>query len=94
MATGNRGADMTAVVSAEHAARTWLTGATGLLIVAAAFVMMAWAAPMHSPARSPQPAPPHSVTVSQVTVSQLESQVRPGAPELDSAGRTPSAARR
>jgi len=32
---------MTAVVSAERATRTWLTGVTGLLIVATAFVMMA-----------------------------------------------------
>jgi hypothetical protein len=80
---------MTAVVSAEHAARTWFTGATGLLIVAAAFAMMAWAAPMHSSAQPHRPAAPPSLTV-----SQLESQAWPGAPELDSAVRTPSAGRR
>lgn len=62
---------MTAVVSAERAVRTWLTGAAGLLIVAAAFVMMAWTAP--SPARlHHQPVTSTSVT------AQLDSQVRAG----------------
>ncbi len=65
---------MSAVVSAERAARTWLTGATGLLIVAAAFAMMAWAAPAHPHARPDRPAVPHSVTV---TATQLESRVWP-----------------
>jgi hypothetical protein len=41
---------MTAVVSRERAKATWLTGLVGLLILAAAFVMMACAAP--SPAHS------------------------------------------
>jgi len=36
---------MTAMVSRERATATWLTGAAGLLILAAAFVMMACAAP-------------------------------------------------
>jgi hypothetical protein len=36
---------MTAVVSRERAKATWLTGVAGLLILAAAFVMMACAAP-------------------------------------------------
>jgi len=36
---------MTTVVSREHANATWLTGLAGLLILAAAFVMMACAAP-------------------------------------------------
>jgi hypothetical protein len=36
---------MTAVVSKERAKATWLTGVVGLLIVGAAFVMMACAAP-------------------------------------------------
>ena len=36
---------MTAVVSRERAKATWLTGVVGLVIVAAAFVMMACAAP-------------------------------------------------
>ena len=83
MVTGNRGADMTAVVSAERATKTWLTGATGLVIVVTAFVMMAWAAPAHSLARPHPSATPHSVTV-----SQLESQVwaaaagSPGSPAV------------
>ncbi len=64
---------MTAVISAERATRTWLTGATGLLIVAAAFVMMAWAAPSPPHARPHRPATSTSITV------QLESQVWAGA---------------
>jgi len=36
---------MTTVVSREHANATWLTGLAGLVILAAAFVMMACAAP-------------------------------------------------
>lgn len=36
---------MTAVVSRERANATWLTGVAGLVILAAAFVMMASAAP-------------------------------------------------
>ena len=36
---------MTTVVSREHEKATWLTGLAGLLILAAAFVMMACAAP-------------------------------------------------
>ena len=36
---------MTAVVSREGAKATWLSGAPGLVILAAAFVMMACAAP-------------------------------------------------
>ena len=36
---------MTAVVSRERAKATWLTGVAGLVILAAAFVMMACAAP-------------------------------------------------
>jgi hypothetical protein len=59
---------MSAVVSAERATRTWVTGVTGLLIVATAIVMMAWAAP--SPARPHRPA----ATSTSVT-AQLESQV-------------------
>jgi hypothetical protein len=41
---------MTAVVSTERAKATWLTAVAGLLILAAAFVMMACAAPsiMHA----------------------------------------------
>ena len=36
---------MTAVVSRERAKATWLTGVAGLVILAAAFVMMACSAP-------------------------------------------------
>ena len=36
---------MAAIVIRENAKATWLTGAVGLLILAAAFVMMACAAP-------------------------------------------------
>jgi len=36
---------MTTVVSREHEKATWLTGLAGLLILAAAFAMMACAAP-------------------------------------------------
>jgi hypothetical protein len=91
MVTGNRGAAMSAVVSAERAARTWLTGATGLLIVAAAFAMMAWGAPAHPHAQPQRPATPHSVTV-----TQLESRVWPGTPDPagSPAARIPSAGRR
>jgi hypothetical protein len=64
---------MTAVVSAERAVRTWLTGAAGLLIVAAAFVMMAWAAPSPLHAR-----PRHQPVTSTSVTAQLESQVRAG----------------
>ncbi len=70
---------MTAVVRAERATRTWLTGATGLLIVAAAFVMMAWAAPSPAHAR-PQHQPALGVIASITSVTaQLESQVWAGA---------------
>ena len=71
--------------------KTWLTGATGLVIVVAAFVMMAWAAPSHPHARPHQP-----VTSTSVTVSQLESQVWAGtAPSPGNpSARTPSVGRR
>jgi type IV secretory pathway TrbD component len=80
---------MTAVVSAERAARTWLTGTTGLLIVAAAFVMMVWAAPSQPHARAHRPATSTSIT------AQLESRVRggPTRPPGRPAARTPSAGR-
>lgn len=45
---------MTALVSREHARATWLTGVAGLLILAAAFMMMACAAPSLA---SPRPHP-------------------------------------
>ena len=68
---------MTAVVRAERATRTWLTGGTGLLIVAAAFVMMAWAAPSPAHAR-PQHQPASAASITSIT-AQLESQVWAGA---------------
>jgi hypothetical protein len=43
---------MTAMVSRERAKATWLTGVAGLLILAAAFVMMACAAPSLAHTRS------------------------------------------
>jgi hypothetical protein len=43
---------MTAVVSRERAKATWLTGVAGLVILAAAFVMMACAAPSLARPRS------------------------------------------
>jgi hypothetical protein len=53
---------MTAVVSREHAKATWLTGVVGLVILAAAFVMMACAAPALAHPR-PHVAMPGSVGV-------------------------------
>ena len=44
---------MTAVVSRERAKATWLTGVVGLVILAAAFVMMACAAPSLAHPRAP-----------------------------------------
>src|SRR5579862_2466426 len=71
---------MSAVVRAERATRTWLTGGTGLLIVAAAFAMMAWAAPSPAHAR-PQHGTTPAASVASVTSvkAQLESQVWTGA---------------
>jgi hypothetical protein len=58
---------MTAVVSRERAKATWLTAAAGLLILAAAFVMMACAAPSLASPR------PHAVVteVTKVSTSAL-----------------------
>jgi hypothetical protein len=55
-------AKMTAVVSREQARGTWLTGVTGLLILVAAFVMMACAAPSLVHAR------PHAAVTQTTTV--------------------------
>ena len=84
---------MSAVVRAERATRTWLTGGTGLLIVAAAFAMMAWAAPSPAHAR-PQHRPMPAASVASVTV-QLESRVwaRPAGESVSPSVRTRSAAR-
>ncbi len=82
--------DMTAVVSAERAARTWLIGAAGLLIVAVAFVIMAWAAPARPHARPQRPAMTHSVTA-----DRLASAVRAGPvnPPGNPSARIPTAGR-
>ena len=55
MGTGNKGltkrngvAEMTAVVSREHARGAYLTGAAGVLMIAIACVMMVVAAPGHA----------------------------------------------
>jgi hypothetical protein len=60
---------MTAAVSRERAKATWLTGLAGLVILAAAFVMMACAAPSLA---SPRPhgamtRPDHVYTSSVIT---------------------------
>ena len=54
---------MTAVVSRERAKATWLTGVAGLVILAAAFVMMACAAPSLAHPR------PHQATAQSASVS-------------------------
>jgi hypothetical protein len=54
---------MTAVVSRERAKATWLTGVVGLVILTAAFVMMACAAPSQAHQR-PHGAPAQSASVS------------------------------
>ena len=59
---------MTAVVSRERAKATWLTGAAGLLMLAAAFVMMVAAAPAHVHHRPYAPAKP--------TAAQLATDLR------------------
>lgn len=48
---------MTAVVSRERAARTGLTAAAGVLMLAVAFVMMVAAAPGHAHVRVQQAKP-------------------------------------
>ena len=53
---------MTAVVSRERAKATWLSGVVGLVILAAAFVMMACAAPSLAPPR------PHGTTAQPASV--------------------------
>jgi hypothetical protein len=56
---------MTAVVSGERVRATWLTGIAGLVILAAAFVMMACAAPSLAHPRPHGPVTqPASVTTS------------------------------
>lgn len=59
---------MSAVVSESRAKSTWLTGTAGLLVLAAAFVMMVIAAPRAH-------APRHETVTSHVTRDQLTSWV-------------------
>ena len=59
---------MTAVVSRERAKATWLSGVVGLVILAAAFVMMACRAPSRAYPRPPGAiAQPASVYTSSLT---------------------------
>ncbi len=66
---------MTAVVSGKRARATWLTGASGLLILVAAFVMMV-AAPPSAAHQSPPHAPAQTVTES----AAYTRAIHPGAP--------------
>jgi hypothetical protein len=63
---------MTAVISRERAARTGLTAAAGVLMLAVAFVMMVIAAPGHAHARV-QPAKPAAVRLTDDACHQLTS---------------------
>ncbi len=76
---------MTAIVSPERAKGTWLTGAAGLLLLAAAFIMMACASPR--PAPHPHPASP--VATSSAPAGQLLSQLRTIPPTPPSPLKTP-----
>ena len=73
---------MTAVVSREQAARTGLTAAAGVLMLAVAFVMMVVAAPGQAHARV-HPAKPPAVRLTNDALSVTPAQVTPagrGAP--------------
>jgi len=59
---------MTAVVSRERAARTGLTAAAGMLMIAVAFVMMVVAAPANGHIRV-QPAKPAAVQLTDDALS-------------------------
>jgi len=63
---------MTAVVSRERAARTGLTAAAGVLMLAVAFVMMVVAAPGHGHVRGQQ-AKPSAVRLTNDACHQLTS---------------------
>ena len=73
---------MSAVVSESRAKSTWLTGAAGLLVLAAAFVMMVMAAPRAH-------APHHPTVISHVTRDQLTSWVWARPDHWAPAGRAP-----
>jgi hypothetical protein len=70
---GNGVAEMTAVVSREHARATCLTGAAGALLLAVAFVMMIVAAPAHASGRLPGFAKPSSVQLTSDVCHELTS---------------------
>ena len=63
---------MTAVISREQAARTGLTAAAGMLMLAVAFVMMVVAAPGHGHVQA-QPAKPAAVRLATDVCHQLTS---------------------
>ena len=69
---GNGVTEMTAVVSRERAARTGLTAAAGMLMIAVAFVMMVVAAPGHGHLRAHQ-AKPSTVRLETDVCHQLTS---------------------
>jgi hypothetical protein len=68
---------MTAVVSRERAAKTGLTAAAGVLMLAVAFVMMVAAAPGHGHVRA-HLAKPSAVRLA--TDVSMTAQSRPGMP--------------
>jgi len=73
---------MTGVVSRERAKATWLSGVVGLVILAAAFVMMACAAPSLAHPR------PHGATARPASVhtSSLITGAGPRAGQVRAAG--------
>ena len=73
--TGERGTEMTAVVSRERARATSLTGAAGMLLLAVAFVMMMVAAPAHGGGRPHGAAKPSSVQFTSDVCRQLTSRI-------------------
>ena len=69
---------MTAVVSRERAARTGLTAAAGMLMIAVAFVMMVAAAPVHGHIRVQQARPSAvRLTDDAVPSAHVEGEIRP-----------------
>ncbi|MBV9094763.1 MAG: hypothetical protein JO132_12955 [Streptosporangiaceae bacterium] len=74
---------MSAIVSGERARATWLTGAAGLLLITAAFVMMVVAAPSRAALHAHGPGTtrfaPAELTA-QVWVTVPGAEIRPGIP--------------
>jgi hypothetical protein len=68
---------MSAIVSQERAKATWLTGAAGLALLMAAFVMMLVAAPAQLHQRPPGPAAPSAVRLTADPCRQLTSRSEP-----------------